>query len=446
VLAGYAKAVPLLAGAGSRRPLIVATHRGAGPVPSAAEAEVVFLEPESYPSATEELRAHDRLVRNLPAAVVERIDRYDPDGEAVWFASPFVVDEPVLGRRVYGGRPAGWLALEDKLIADELWAEIGVPHAPSRIVEVDPAALAEAGAAVDAGAGVVWAGDARDGFNGGADFVRWVVTDAERAAALAFFAVRCDRVRVMPFLEGVPCSIHGMVLPDGTAAFRPVEIAMTRDGHSFVYGGLGSFWDPADRDRAQMRELVRLTGEALRHRVGYRGAFGVDGVLTADGFRPTELNTRMSAGLTTLAAGLDPRMFTLLQTNLVAGRDARVSVAELEAVVPLMDAQRHGRPTALVHRHVVDGDDNYPVAWDGDRLVRAATDAGSRLIISETPIGAFAMVEPCALLHPGDRLATANLALMRFLDEQYGAGFGALTPAPDVRAAALAGGQQVIAG
>ena len=36
-----------------------------------------------------------------------------------------------------------------------------------------------------------------------------------------FFLTRCDRVRVMPFLDGVPCSIHGLVLPDGTAAVPP---------------------------------------------------------------------------------------------------------------------------------------------------------------------------------------------------------------------------------
>ena len=70
----------------------------------------------------------------------------------------------------------------------------------------------------------MWSGDARDGFNGGGNFVRWVRDDRDRAAATAFFRPRCDRVRVMPFLEGVPCSIHGFVLPDGTAALRPVEI------------------------------------------------------------------------------------------------------------------------------------------------------------------------------------------------------------------------------
>jgi hypothetical protein len=41
------------------------------------------------------------------------------------------------------------------------------------------------------------------------------------ARALAFFVTRCDRVRVMPFLDGVPCSIHGLACRTAQRAFRP---------------------------------------------------------------------------------------------------------------------------------------------------------------------------------------------------------------------------------
>ena len=48
----------------------------------------------------------------------------------------------------------------------------------------------------------------------------------------------------MPLSEGVPSSAHGMVLPDGTAAFRPVELAILRGAQRwFVYGGQGTTWD-----------------------------------------------------------------------------------------------------------------------------------------------------------------------------------------------------------
>jgi hypothetical protein len=112
----------------------------------------------------------------------------------------------------------------------------------------------------------VWSGDARDGFNGGGNYVRWVVDRRDRATARAFFATRCDRVRVMPFLDGMPCSIHGLVLPDGTAALRPVEIAILRNAadRRFVYGGLGTSWDPPAADRDEMRDAVRRVGAHLQ--------------------------------------------------------------------------------------------------------------------------------------------------------------------------------------
>lgn len=181
-------------------------------------------------------------------------------------------------------------------MAEQVWAACGVPSAPHRVVPVQRAPLLEATEALSGPLGAVWSGDARDGFNGGADFVRWVTDEAAADAALAFFAERCDHVRVMPFLDGVPCSIHGMVLPDGTAAFRPVEIAMLRDhaARTFVYGGLSTFWDPPVADRAEgMRSVAKRVGAHLAAAHGYRGAFGVDGVLTADGFRPTKLNPRL---------------------------------------------------------------------------------------------------------------------------------------------------------
>ena len=284
------------------------------------------MTPPPTASVTEELRAHDRLARRLPAHAVAAVEAFDPDRAGIWFTSPFVTtDEPILGRPVTGGRPASFLALEDKMLADE---HLGgrrrplraAPHRPGRRGRPRRRPPTEVAGPL----GAVWSGDARDGFNGGGNYVRWVATSDDQAAARGFFPPRCDRVRVMPFLDGVPCSIHGFVLPDGTAALRPVEIAMLRNAaeRRFVYGGLGTSWDPPAADREEMRDVVRRVGAHLQAAHGYRGAFGIDGVLTADGFRPTELNTRMSAGATTVAE-VDRRFFTLLQANLVGGRRHR---------------------------------------------------------------------------------------------------------------------------
>jgi len=265
--------------------------------------------------------------------------------------------------------------------------------------------------------------------------VRWVVSDEDAALALAFFAARCDRVRVMPFLDGVPCSIHGMVLPDGTAVFRPVELAILRGRRrAFVYGGLGTTWDPPDVDRTRMRDLARRTGEHLRATVGYRGAFGIDGVLTEDGFRPTELNARMSGGLASLARVVDGPLFTLLQSNLVDGRDAGVSVADLEAwALPRMDGARFAKPIAMSPRQVASDPFDVHVRWDGRRLTRSWSETGWQVSVGPNPAGTYCRLATPSDPVPGTRVATLNVALMRFLDEELDTGFGPVRAAPELR-------------
>ena len=330
--------------------------------------------------------------------------------------------------------------LEDKLLAQQIWVDADVPAAPHRIVPVEPEALAEASAELATDLGVVWSGDARDGFNGGGDYVRWIVDDDDRAAAHDFFAPRCDRVRVMPFLEGVPCSIHGFVMTDGTAVLRPVEIATLRDvaQRRLVYGGLSSWWDPSPEDRDEMRGVARRVGEHLRSAYSYRGAFGVDGVLTVDGFRPTELNTRMAAGIN-VAGRVDLRLLSLLQLNLLAGTDTGLGVAEVESLLPLLDEHREGRPLAVEEGRALGRPESFPVtislATDGTGGVvqRAEVETGDRLVLSDTPVGFFAILDPCSRLRPGARIAPLNVALRAFLDQECGSDFGALAAAPDVR-------------
>jgi hypothetical protein len=434
VLAGFAPYVAWLRELGCRT-LVLATARGAGPVPADDECVVVGVEVPATASVTDELRLLDRLARTLPPDVVAAIEEFDPAREGIWLTTPFVTtDEPILGRPVTGGRPASFLALEDKMLADEVWAAAGVPCAPYRIVPVEQDALAEATREVAGPLGAVWSGDARGGFNGGGNYVRWVRDADDQVAARAFFAPRCDRVRVLPFLDGVPCSIHGFVLPDGTAALRPVEIAMLRDpaGRRFVYGGLGTSWDPPAADREEMRAVVRRVGAHLQAAHAYRGAFGIDGVLSADGFRPTELNTRMSAGASTVAQ-VDRRFFTLLQANLVAGRDPGVRAADLEGLVALMDADRTGQVVAMAEGAKVGGDFTHPVAWDGASFSRAGDETGHTLVVADTPTGFFAKVDPCVAIAAGQRLAHVNVALLAFVDREYGSHFGPLEAAPDVR-------------
>ncbi|HEX6246665.1 MAG TPA: hypothetical protein VFZ64_02230 [Nocardioidaceae bacterium] len=433
-LAAMNDLVPLLAEAGASKPLLLHSSPGAGPTVTENDAYLMHVEVTPHRTMSEELRGLDRLVRTLPAAVRERIDAYDPEREAAWFVGPFASTAPIDGREVLGGREPAWTALEDKTTVDELWDAVGHPRSPREVVDLSPALLGGVSDGLDQGMGVVWVADARDGFNGGGEFTRWVVTPEERARALAFFAPRCDSVRVMPFLEGVPCSIHGFVLPSGTAAMRPVELAIMRgEGRRFVYGGQGTSWDPPAEGRAEMRDLVRRTGELLRERVGYRGAFGIDGVMTADGFRPTELNPRFAGGLATLARTLDPGLFHLLQLSLTAGRDPSVTCEELEAwALPALDAARTVQPRALSWQRVAEDSTEIAVGWDGERL-HHDPDGGMRLLVGPSPVGTFAKLDLLDGATFTDRVGVLNAAMMRFLDDELGTDFGLVEPAPDVR-------------
>ncbi len=421
--------------------LVIATARGAGPVPAPEEYTLTRMASPDTDSITEEFRALDRATRDLPPGVVADIEAFDPERRGVWWGGPFLSsDEPILDRPVLGGRPRAFFDLEDKLLAEQIWVDAAVTAAPHRIVPVEPDALAAASAELATDLGVVWSGDTRDGFNGGGDHVRWIVDDDDRAAAHDFFASRCDRVRVMPFLEGVPCSIHGFVMTDGTAALRPVEIATLRHlaQRRLVYGGLSSWWDPSPEDREEMRGVARRVGEHLRTAYSYIGAFGVDGVLTADGFRPTELNTRMAAGINTVGR-VDLRLLSLLQLNLLAGTPTGLGVADVESLLPLLDDHREGRPLAVEEGRSLGRPESFPVtitlAADGTGGVveRAPVETGDRLVLSDTPVGFFATLDPCSGLRPGARIAPLNVALRAFLDQEYGADFGALTAARDVR-------------
>ena len=316
--------------------LVVGTDgRGAGPQPDART--VVAEVPPEVTGTMARLRCILALISTPPPPVAAAVEEFDPDRSAVVFGQ-FLTESPnFLGRPLVAHRRPEWVALEDKTTVDALLDRAGVPRAPSTIVAVADAA--KVCGALDAGAGTVWAADAREGYHGGGTGTRWVVDDLQARAATAELARICRRVRVMPFLQGIATSIHGIVLPDGVVALRPVELVMLRRGHQLVYGGCATFWDPPDAMRADMRRAARQVGALLAAEVGFRGAFTLDGVATADGFRPTELNPRFGGGLGVITRGLDIPLNLILDLA-VAGRRFGASAEEIERDI-VTDADRH---------------------------------------------------------------------------------------------------------
>jgi hypothetical protein len=343
VLAGamgssWTEHIELLRSVGVNKLLVIATEgRGAGPLP---DVPTLIVEPAAGLSQMERIHAADRTLHDPTSEMVAAIEAFDPAREAVVVSTFLSTATQLVGRPMVSSRRPEWLALEDKVVVDAFWDRAGIERQPSRVVALDQAGRAASD--VDRGDGTVWAADAREGFHGGATQSYWVRDDGSRDRALAGLSSVCDSVRVMPFLEGVPCSIHGVVLPDGVAVLRPVEMVTLRRGHVFTYAGCATYWDPDPVAREQMRTIARRAGDRLREEVDFRGTFTVDGVVTSDGFWPTELNPRFGAGIMTIARGTGIPM-VLVNDLIVGGHDIGRTALDLEAdVVMHGDARRGG--------------------------------------------------------------------------------------------------------
>lgn len=432
---GATGAVPLLRDLGAERVFVLAGTIGAGPVPSEDDATVHVMRLEGGPSLMDNIRRFEATLVDLPATAAAALDDFDPSREALVLGSFFTPNIDVAGRRVYGGRPDAWTALENKIVVDEMWDAAGVPRAPTAVVP--PGDLADAARSLDRGLGAACAGDAREGWWGGAAYFRWIRTPDDLAEASAFFAEHCDSVRVMPFLDGIPCSIHGVVFPETVIALRPVEmLTLRRPGSNrLLYSGLATYWDPTDADREAMRETARRVGNHLREQVGYRGAFTIDGVMTEEGFLPTELNPRPGAGLApqTGAAGLN---IALLNKLIIEGEDADYRPPDLEElVVSAADAKRGGGCYTIFA-----GDETQTryigvARRDGRYVVLPEGEAGDGMItLGPSGAGGFVRFDPdLSRVSIGESFAPTAVELFAFTDAEFGTGLGPLEAATPAR-------------
>jgi hypothetical protein len=298
-------------------------------------------------------------------------------------------------------------------------------------VPVEKAALRAAHQRLDRGAGTVWAGDATRGWHGGASFTFPVRSDVEAESARAALAARCLYARVMPYLEGIPCSIHGIVFPDHVVVFRPAELLVLRHALTgrFVYCRAATFWDPALEVRAEMRDIARTAGAVLRRTVGYRGAFTIDGVATRDGFRPTELNPRVGAALALMDAEFP---FSFLHDALVEGVSFSTDPVALEAaLLDRADATR--RASIALFSDDAIAPSSVPIRFDG-RAWREAPDddADGMLAMGPSPTGSLFSLQIAHDRAPvGASLAPRVAALADYIDRRFRSRIGPLVPATE---------------
>lgn len=429
--------------------LLVGGTRGTGDIDAEVERDAVVLG-TAGDDLMGAIRAFEAAVGDPPLALRQAIDAFDPQGEALVITTMFSSRKQVCGREVFGAREPRWLELEDKTTVDVLWDAAGVPRAPSTIVAADLDQLLRASEPLDRGRGTVWVADNREGWHGGGSGLRWVRTRADAEAAAAHLAGIADVVRVMPFLEGRPCSIHGWVLGDEVIASRPCETVMWREpaASRLWYGGAAATtWRPDDAATAEMRGIVRQIGEHLRHAVDYRGVFTVDGVLAEEGFRPSELNPRFGAAIATLGRDSGLPLYLLnclsvdapdldwraseLEAGLVGGQGfaaAHLMLDGLAAEPRSVRVLRDG-PGWRVEASRSDEDEE-PVGEDGPGS--AAPDEVARVELGPGPTGSFLRIVLSD--HPQGRpVAPVVAELLPAVGGHLGIALPILEAAPDVR-------------
>lgn len=419
---------------------VLAGCHGIGAVPDAPHAVLDVTGTDMMDGIRRSMTA---LEADIPVEIQARVDAWDPTGEARVIRALFASDRPVARRTVFGGRPAHWRVLEDKSTVDALWRQIGIPGAPSAVV---PAVLDDLWAAhvqLDRGAGTVWSADNREGWHGGASGLRWVRSRADAEQAAEWMADHAWTVRVMPFLEGAPCSIHGIVFADHVVVLRPCEMVVLREPGTmrFSYAQAATFWDPDPADREQMRAVTRRTGEWLRDNVGYRGVFTIDGIMAAEGFRPTELNPRFGGAIGKLAGSLPELPLYLLHLALIeegnAGSPPRDWQPQALEAVLVAAADTHRRGGAM---QVLPGVKLAPrtagLVWeDGDwRFTQDDEHHDVHVRLGPGTAGSLLMLQltPESTPH-GPLVAPRVVSALAFLDAQWSLGIGPRQAARAVR-------------
>lgn len=407
--------------------MVVAGVEGVGEIPDVP----VHYTRTSAITIMEGLRAYEASLAQPEDALIEALDRFDPSRQARVIAGPVATFTQLAGRLVHGPRRPEWMALEDKTVIDSFWDAAGVPRAPSAVVPVNQAP--EASVRLAGPRGTVWVADNALGWHGGGEYARWIPDAGAAAEGVEWFSSRSRSLRVMPFLDGLPCSIHGFVGSTGIGVFRPVEMLVLRrtDAAGLVYSGFSTYWDPPPEVREEMREVARRVAMHLRDSVGYLGGFSVDGVLVEEGFRPTELNPRASAGLGMQGRAADVPIGTLARCLAAGELDVDGAVLE-QVVVPQADARRLGGPRFFTSDRRSPDKVSVTLVDGGLAPAGAAEDADGTMEVGEGVQGSFVTVNLTeGRIAPGPSLAPLAVSAANLARELWSLSIPPVEPAPN---------------
>ena len=433
VVAGAIALAQRLVDAGAKAVMVIAGSEGTGSHP--LDDVEVFLTGATGKTMMDVVRAVAAAITTPSRELRAAVDVFDPTGEAMVLSNYLVPTGEVCGRNAYGASRPEWKSLEDKLIIDDLWDRAGVVRSPSVILKVErEAEVRTALRDVASADGAVLVADNTEGWHGGGEYTRYLAPGADLSPTLSFFAEHSRRVRIMPFLRGVPCSIHGLVTTDVVLVFRPAEMLVYRRASSdeFVYTGMNTVWDPPPAVRDQMRDVARSVGALIRSEVGYLGAFGIDGVFTAEGFFPTELNPRLTGGLGMQAEAAGQYSMGDVDRAVVAGLNVDLRLADLEReIVAGADASRSGRWLRPITHLSATETTEQPIAYDGSSWQPVDEDDATAIMsFGPSPQGALVFVKLTENhgLASADSIAKIAAASFAVSDELWGTRIGDLIP------------------
>lgn len=244
-------------------------------------------------------REFEAWLLSQPRELTRWLDGLDRDRSWRVLGTTYAQYAELGGRPAYGRWRPEWAVWEDKTRVDELWRRAGVPAPAHVVLAIDDPALADSAARLDQGLGVMLAIDTTRDVLGSSQGLRWVRSGSELASAVTQLRGLTERVRLAPFVRGVPCSVLGMVLSGEVAVFDPIEVITLhrRSSGELVYCGTSTCWRPSAQWPERLREYTRLVGRELADGLGYVGMFSIDGILGERGFVATELNPRHVSGL-----------------------------------------------------------------------------------------------------------------------------------------------------
>jgi hypothetical protein len=176
----------------------------------------------------------------------------------------------------------------------------------------------------------------------------------------------------------------------------------------------------------------------LRTEVDFSGAFTIDGVVTARGFLPTELNPRSGAGLNVMLRALPDLPLQLLLDALVGGVDLDYDSLELERdLVVAADATRSGGTWRAFPDPRSKAIDERRLDYDGASWHRLTGDDGGGdaecdavVAVGGGPSGTFVRAVFDRDRTPvGESVAARAADFWRYADSELGTGIGPLTSA-----------------